>query len=636
MAEAPADKARDLAEPAATGVGDRPVTDAAALRVDPEEIVDVWSRTEPKYRTRALVLLLINLGLFCGLCVFTFWLRAARPFDVSLASYVSPARFWAPGPNLTDFLIEPISVKDTPLHAVVLGLLFGAIFTVPIVISILYRFVSALPFVAAVLVFAHMPWMAFTLLWSCVLASLPPFRMKFRYASALVGLLPVLVYLILAGAGTGDLGVASPTEKTLMAMPWVLAVLASAVMIAICLQLAKFLNYRPGPVAPIVSIMFAAPVVLFHVGIGVDELDYRVLEHAYGPRSRAFEPVQDPRPKLRQLVLSIARNDELYKLYLPDFLAALQGEPFPNPRLVLQYFVVEFMADRARAYQACRNFVADHPKSRYVPEVLFIQARVLDTRLNERALLGRTPSRELYFDFPHVQSEKPWSDLQRQFPDSVLSAAAALRLAQLRLREGRIDEVLALLSEQHARRAAMLRGRPTSQPVVEPLLARTPPEEALGFEVEPYLREAWRLEQLVRNNKDDPKYGDAPLVALASLDPHRIRYAQQLLRLADAYSDALLFDNLMVAYAVTLPSPRERATVLARLAARLGDGDAQPEIQVSLANLEIQSLADEASTARAMQRLRRIARGPADDYWSDEARRMLRIYEPPAAEGATP
>ena len=181
----------------------RTAPDAEPGRTERTEYVDVWSRTEAKYRIRAGLLLAINLLLFCGLCVFTHWLHTAELHDFSLDSYFSPLRFWdSQAPNLNDFVLFPISVTQTPAHAIVLGLLVGTIVAVPIVVAILYRMKSAIPFVAAVAVFAHMPWMSVTLTLSCVLAGVWPFRMSFRFSSALVGMLPVLLYLFLVGIST--------------------------------------------------------------------------------------------------------------------------------------------------------------------------------------------------------------------------------------------------------------------------------------------------------------------------------------------------------------------------------------------------------------------------------------------------
>ena len=286
---------------------------AAALNPS-GDIVDVWSRTEPKYRRRAFLLLGVNLGLFCGLCAFSHWLHVGRLIDFSWESYVAPARLSGEGTqNLNDFVLFPISVVQVPMHAVVLGLLFAAIVAVPMIITMLYRLGAALPFVAAVLVFGHLPWMALTLLTSCVLIRVSPFRYSFRFGSALLGMLPVLAYMYLATRGTPDeMFYASPTQKSLMAAPWVLAILAACAMIAAALLVSRAVNYRPGAVAPMVACMFLVPVAVFHAQVGADELQYRVLEREFGPRARRFEPVRDAQADIHSVVSGLDRAHYYY------------------------------------------------------------------------------------------------------------------------------------------------------------------------------------------------------------------------------------------------------------------------------------------------------------------------------------
>ena len=79
MAELRAENPTATRHPAATAA--EPETGVPADAGEPE-IVDVWSRTQAKYRIRAVVLLLANLLLFCGLCVFAHWLHFARAFDL--------------------------------------------------------------------------------------------------------------------------------------------------------------------------------------------------------------------------------------------------------------------------------------------------------------------------------------------------------------------------------------------------------------------------------------------------------------------------------------------------------------------------------------------------------------------------
>jgi hypothetical protein len=342
--------------------------------------VDVWSWTGRKYRIRGGVLLFVNFILFCGLCAFTHWLHVGSPFTFTLAAYLEPARFWGPQTqNLYDFILFPISVDQTPIYGVVVGLLFASIIAVPISVAILYRFPAALPFAAAVLVFAHLPWMSVALIGSCVLAAVRPFRLKFRYGSALLALLPMLVYLYMATRGPSDPLSASisPERRLLLAGPWLLAILAACTMLAVIIYLARVVNYRPGAVAPVMAVMFATPAVLFHGYVGVDELSYRVLEAEFGPRSARFQPVSDATDRILDLLPS--RNRQTWRetaraLMGPEGSKELDAIKARLADRLLQDLRLELMRDRRAAHEACTEFIADHPESRYLPNVLYIQA----------------------------------------------------------------------------------------------------------------------------------------------------------------------------------------------------------------------------------------------------------------------
>lgn len=598
-------------------------------RPAPRVIEDVWDRTEPKYRFRAIALLIVNILIYSALCQFTHWLHRGQVFDFSLASYAEPFRFWGHQTNtLNDFILYPISVEQVPMHGVVLGLLVAAIVGVPIVIAILYRFPCCLPFIAAIVILAHMPWMGVTVLSSCILASMKPFRFKFRFGSALVGMLPVLAYLYLATRGASEpaAAFAEPVNKTLLLAPWVLAILAACGMMGLILLVAWLVNYRPGVIAPIVGLMFAAPMVLFYRFVGTDELAYRVLEFEHGPRSQRFEPVRDAQ-ETEQRIFALLHEWTAAGGPTPvraEFQALWQGQIEPFKNLVWRRMLVAFLADRAAAYDECKRFVAEYPASRYLPNVLFIQGRALDTRLDERKLRAAPARRELYSDFPHVQSESSWAALLTRFPDSPLTAVAALRLAQLRLRRGDIDQALELLEGVRCAAAGTATGTQT-QPAGRLRLA-PPPERTLDFDPEPYRFEAARLEELIRANRDDPRYGAAPLVALAGLDPHRPRYHEELLDLAAGYPDGLLYDNLLVAWAAAIDDPELRARKLRDCIERFAEGDALPEALVRLSDLETQALGARSETRRlaGLARLRAVVERFGDTCWGELARQRLR------------
>jgi len=611
-------------------------------------ITDVWSRTQPKYRVRAILLLLLNFFLFCGLCAFTHWLHVGRAFQFSPSSYVAPARFWdARSPNLNDFILSPINVVDVPVHAIVLGLLVAVMVALPIAIAILYRLPCALPFLAAVLVFAHMPWMAVTLLISCLLACVRPFRMSFRFGSALLGLLPVLAYLYLATRGGGDRLAAygSPTEKALLLAPWLLAILGASLTLGVVLLIARVVNYRPGAVAPVLAVMFGAPVVLFHTAVGADELAYRVLEAEYGPRSKRFEPVlksRETQSAILSLIYSEIENSSFQGQLRSDLMAfwSLRPERIRElKRTVSRRFLAMFLSDRRAAYEACDEFIANYPDSRYVPCVLCMQARVLDMRLDEVKLGGEEPSRELYTDFPHVQSEQTWLKLLKQYPESPFAVQAGLCLGALKLRAGKVDEALDHLRFVLAHPAAQPDRPAATQPRRRGLLSRPAPESTLDFQAAPYVREARRLAELIAANRNDPRFGDTPLVELAALDPRRARYLEQLQRLAERCRGGLLYDNLVVRWAAALPELNQRAAALEACLRALPEGDALPEALYRLAGLEIQALGaeDEARRARGVARLHEIVARFPDTCWAEQAAERLEVLEPGAvAEGGRP
>ena len=602
---------------------------------------NVWSRTEPKYRIRAAILLLVNLLLFCGLCVFTHWLHVAHPFDFSWASYTAPMKFWGEQTqNLNDFVLYPISVEQTPMQGIVLGLLVASIVAVPISVAILYRFPYAMPFVAAVLIFAHLPWLALTLIACCLLSSVKPFRLSFRFGAALVGVLPVIIYLYLATRGTPQqIGTyASPDQKVLLTAPWVLAIIAACAMLGVILTISRIVNYRPGAVAPVMAIMFATPTLLFYAYVGFDEVSYRVLEAEYGPRSQRFA-AQDARDKIFALF-----GTQLDKPTQEQLLGVFAGRVEPLLALhqrLTHRLLKELLSERRDAYEACRKFIADHPTSRYVPNALYIQAWALDARLDVRKLLlpSGSPRRELYSDYPHVQSEEAWLPLLNRYPDSPLAIAARLRLAQLRLRQGQVTRALEFLSDLQPTSAEYPETQTSTQPTAHPLRRTAQPESSLGFESEPYLREGRRLYELITANQTDPKYGDLPLQQLAGLDPHRQSYLDQLLHLAGRYHDALLYDNLVVQWATAEPNRARRAAKLAACIRTFPDGDAAAEAMFLLAELEVRARGEGQETRRqtGLTRLRSTAERFPDGHWGRQAAERLRLLQPQSElEPATP
>ncbi len=203
----------------------------AAAETEAPTIWDVWSRPGSKYRVRAIVLLIVNVVLFGGLGVFAYWLRSGMLFAPRMAHYW--AEFWRTFQpagddrvSLSDLLLFPISIYDVPLQMVVLGLLLAALVSIPILVAILYRFACSIPFLLVIAFIAMMPWLALTVAGSCLLASVRPFRFSFRYASAMLGLVLVVIYFFSASrqSPVAVQELASPSDRIMFFVPWVLAI----------------------------------------------------------------------------------------------------------------------------------------------------------------------------------------------------------------------------------------------------------------------------------------------------------------------------------------------------------------------------------------------------------------------------
>ena len=286
---------------------------------------DVWSRHGGQYRARAILLLCLNVLLFSGVCCFAYWLRTGvflAPWQEGYWSVLFLTfRFTGEAHvTLASFLLGPMRVSDVPGLIPILGLLVAGMVTIPVVVAILYRLTSSLPFVAVVAFLAVMPWLAITLLGCCVLATCRPFRQKSPFMSAMIALLPVVLYFVLASRGTeaqvGDL--LDPLDKIRFLAPWAMAIVSGALLVALVLGIARAVNYRPGAIAPVLALMFCLPAVLFELQVGRDELHYRLIEQ--GNRGFFADRLEDR--------ATLSSSADLYRMANHEWFST----PEPRPR----------------------------------------------------------------------------------------------------------------------------------------------------------------------------------------------------------------------------------------------------------------------------------------------------------------
>lgn len=592
-----------------------------------DDFMDVWSRSGTKYLLRAALLLSINVLLFACVGVFAFWLRTGEVFAPTMEGYgdqiLQTFRFGSQtAVTLGSLLLHPISVQQVGMQILVVGLLMATLISIPILVAILYRFWSSLPFIAIVGFLAVMPWLAITLLGSCIMASVRPFRSRFRFMSALFGLVPAVVYLVLAFGNTAEevVGAIDPVDRIKFVAPWVLAIVAAAAVFALVLLIAKMVNYRTGAVTPLLAIMFLLPVFLFEYHVGRDELYYRLL-------------VATDRAHFSDVDASLALDQAVSEAWARH---PVQGRTLAAVRQIAEQRWLFGLTSDVSTFQSaltrhqwevvdrCDRFLHNFPASRYAVNALYIRARALDQRV-DAAEFRRTNWIRYYDDFPGPASRDTWRMLVRARPDSPATVVARLRAAQIDAREGDVeraaDELNRLLATA-APLAAETGGRPglriaipetTAQAAAVPFSA--PPETELDVPIDRIIVEAARLRDMLIHNRD-PLYGYDPLCGprdphrgplwfgLLDLDPGDEYYAANLVRLRDAYPHAQVTDNIDLEIAKCSPFPAEQIQRLETLLERFAERDAVPEALYRLC-LAYRSVGHAARQQATMDRLLR-------------------------------
>jgi outer membrane protein assembly factor BamD (BamD/ComL family) len=493
-------------------------------------------------------------------------------------------------------------------------------------VAILYRFPFSVIFTLMVIFLSGLPWMGLTVLVGCVLASLKPFKFSFRYASALVGLIPVALYFVMASWEPAGSAVKSVQNKALLYAPWVLALLSSCVICAVVLALAKLINYRPGGVSPVLAALFAVPVLLFYAYVGRDELDFRILESQIGPQNPTMFAAID---------VGAAAHLAATRQW-----SRLSGESYDAiHRRLLEEGIAEGLQqteiDRNRAVELCEEFIRQFSKSRHVPSVYFLKGQAQDQRIQRNKLL-LAHRIEYRNDLPSPASLHTWETIREKFPDNELSVLALYKLSILEARAGRLDQAVDLLSELlGVFDPASASSRPAA-PEVEgavTIFLRSEPS-AMRVDRKLLLLQARRLrEMLLFCRADSPRAYNEVFAAGAATAEKQVHPAQLLLCLDD--TDPLYAANLQT-LARTFPNShttdyvRIRRTLLEtavsrrilqfrHLATELAGSPAGAEALYHLGEvLQEDSLMDEART-----QYQELTRQYPESCWTQEAKERL-------------
>jgi len=588
---------------------------------------DVWSRTASKYRRRAVLLLAVDLLLFTGLCLFAYWLRTGDYLPLDRERYIDllyrSLKISGPGRiSLADLPFYPISVARVPLHMVILALLMASLISIPILVAILYRFAAALPFLAAVGFVAVLPWLAITLTVSCILASVRPFRMSFRFSSALLSLLPVVVYFWIAlRGGSTEFSLGRPIEQFKLYAPWALALLAACFNFAVVLSIAAIVGYRPGAIAPMLAVLFAVPVILFETKVGEDELYFSILESRYGVASQECFRAENISDFLLRWPNLLTRYEES----IGDRRRALDEISWqwqldltsvkPLKRRVERLALMELERDRGEVVVAADRFVADFPKSRRIPAVLYLKGRALDMRL-DLLRLREDGLITYYDDFPGTASQDTWRIIAESYSDSPFAAVAMYKYAIQSARFGRLDQARQMLT-QLCRRFSQQRRR---REIVKAgwfawLQSNGNGPASAGIDLQAVVTRSRKLLEVLESNASDPKYGVVPVAVWLRMDPHSVYYRQNLQLLDERCPGSLMHDNLQLFWILTLRSVSRKIELLTQHIKRFEGQDSVRQAMYELGRL----LEVDARLEEAAEVYDRLARQFPGSVWGDLA-----------------
>ena len=581
---------------------------------------------------RAAIVLAVNFAVFVLACAF-FWQYLARGqwLDLSADGY-----YQGLNTPLSTMFVQPLSVFSHPWMIAVISLLLALIFVVPVLIAVLYDEVLALVFVLLVAALGRAPALALLQAVGCVLAARTRFRSDGPFIAALLGLAPLLAYLGIFALTVSE-SVSLPLKQWVLYAVMALAAVGSVLAAAGVLGLVKLIRYKPGALCPVIVALFATGVMVFHVRVGSDELDYALLA------ARLDRP---------------GKPDALFKsVSLEAWIEAHDADDLDREELTRRVRG-DITARRDDLIARCEAFLSDHAESARAPGVLWLEAQARSLVLHEAAYeaayeavrvgpvdgnpQGLRPVLIAYSaEFVLPEARDTWNTLLTAHGGSPHAALAAWRMGQLALRHwDRMGEAEKLLARAHQQLTALLAGGGGMSNGVKSGRVFVPASAIPYGNADYYqraLQDVVRLQWLIRENHvlSDTSSAKA-LAALVSLNRNDPGYAPKLEDLAGQYENTHMGDNLKLAVALVAETKLAKATALLELA-RDALTDAGIEANYVLGCLTMQTGKSSAlplvPDVKAPRQYFNIVANAAPNPWTREARDRLALLK--AEGGAT-
>ncbi len=576
------------------------------------DIYDHHHGNEPLLRSgmpvRTGIFLCVNLLLLAAGASFWQYITTGRWLDLSYQGFLEGMRVPI-GQGFTD----PLNCLSHPWMIPIFGLVLSVLVFTPIVVAVLYRLFFAGFFILIVAVIGHEPILALVLALGCVLAARTNLRSDMPFLAVMLGLVPVAAYLFALGFLDIESAAALPLQRWVLYGPFLLAVMASIVSVALVLLVARLTAYRPGIIWPMLVLPLAVSATLFYTMIGPGEIAYSLIVRPLAPGDALFEESTLTQWSSKHRAQGL--NPQTLRVRLKDDTARRREELIGK----------------------CEEFHRRYPRSRRSAAVRWIEAQAQSLRLDIMALSAGLVQYSAGFVRP--ESAPAWRRLMDLCPASPQAALAKWRLGELALRSGRVSEADELLGEAVAQIEAHLANDGGRAPFTVVSVFQTDEKPLRSYYTDALL-EIRRLTWLMEQNDvlTDDRSAKA-LAALLEVDTHGLDRSERYRRFSDLagrYEDTRMGRNIILAAVLAIDDVAQRAERLHYLANQPDDIDAAIEANYELGQLLLQSevltLLEGIRTARDY--FEEVLNAPASP-WTQSARKhlqWLKVSTRPARE----
>lgn len=494
--------------------------------------------------------------------------------------------------TLAEVFRTPVNVLTHPWSILVLGCLLGALITVPIVLAGRGKTTRSLILVIVLVVFGHMSWLAMALAAGCLLAHLAARRIELTWLAWAIGLLPAMVYLVVASLLGSHAMVLLPLQRWLLTVPLLVSAVTAIVGGIVALGLAKVPGVRRIAEGVVVVIIVGISALAFFSRIGPDVLAARLILGDLAPGDAVFEPAA-----------------------VEDW-----NRKYNTPGLTGQALIRKPANDRI---QKCSAFLRKYPQSSLATEVLWVKAQCRSLQLDEQALA--TGLVKPTASHPLPGTAPAWREITEQAPLSPQAALAERRLAELQIRQGHARKGYDLLLVARDRLVAITEENDSTAGETNGRVLREPePIPSPDYYAEELFR-ANRTIWLIEANRvlGDPNACGALRDYLA-VNPALRPNLPRLRALAEKHANTPLAGNWQVMIAAAERNPYRRAELLAPVAEDVSDGDAAMEANYELGILVLKhpDLTDLENIHSAREYFQRVHTGPVNPWHEIAGQRL--------------